>query len=378
MNLPTATFREKPTCRSQLRPILLATMALGVAACGSSDDESAPAATSATVDSGAGTSSGAAGPVSGTSSSDSDSCFGFTMFGPIVGADCQTGDFFSYPSEDAILAMSTFDYALDIEPNDDLQTAAVLPVHLALYDVIKNSVATFGTLSSGPDVIDNYTFTSPEATRLGIELCSSNLAPCGQQTTDSNLAIGIAHIEVFDQLGQLLASTAINLGTGNFVSVDVDSGVSYYVSVVGGSLPETQDYYLRLTRMPATDSTSATEPVAPSAPDLSYYNESAFGVDTGLSRTFYWTAPSTNNDGTALLDLDGYVFYYGLVPEGTDSLQDWEYGYSERLAVGLSAYTVSVPDYGTWRFALTSVNAVGVESGHSMSILLTIAPPEAP
>lgn len=77
-----------------------------------------------------------------------------------------------------------------------------------------------------------------------------------------------------------------------------------------------------------------------------------------LSVTLSWTPPIERADGTALTDLAGYRIYYG-----ADSAQlDQVIGVDD---AGLSTYVISGLPAGTWYFAMTALDAGGLESGPS-------------
>jgi len=76
------------------------------------------------------------------------------------------------------------------------------------------------------------------------------------------------------------------------------------------------------------------------------------------SITLSWTAPTQNEDGTALADLAAYKFYYGTSSGG----------YSNQVRVdnpGLSTYVIGNLTPATYYIVATAVNAVGVESQFS-------------
>jgi hypothetical protein len=81
--------------------------------------------------------------------------------------------------------MTTLELALDLEPNDDLATAAAMPIDTLIYDVLKTSIATLGMLSAGSDDIDTYIFTASQGVRIDVELCYDRHYPCGQGTLRS-------------------------------------------------------------------------------------------------------------------------------------------------------------------------------------------------
>lgn len=71
-----------------------------------------------------------------------------------------------------------------------------------------------------------------------------------------------------------------------------------------------------------------------------------------------WNPPTQNTDGTSLTNLAGYKVYWG--PAQGD--------YTNSVTItnaGLSSYVVEQLTPATWFFALTALNAAGMESGHS-------------
>lgn len=76
------------------------------------------------------------------------------------------------------------------------------------------------------------------------------------------------------------------------------------------------------------------------------------------SATLMWDPPTQNSDGTPLTNLAGYRVYWGT--------SDGSYAHSVTLnSPGLSSYVVEQLTPGTWHFAVTAVNAAGVESALS-------------
>jgi hypothetical protein len=79
------------------------------------------------------------------------------------------------------------------------------------------------------------------------------------------------------------------------------------------------------------------------------------------SFTLSWTAPTQNEDGTALTDLAGYRIYYG-----TTTAQ-----YSEEVALdspGTSSYVIENLAAGKYFLVMTSVNSSGMESKYTPEI----------
>ena len=83
------------------------------------------------------------------------------------------------------------------------------------------------------------------------------------------------------------------------------------------------------------------------------------------SATITWTAPTQNTDGSALIDLDAYMIYYG-VSEGT---------YPNQVRVdnpGLTSYVIENLPPDTYFFVATSINTNGVESTFSNVAMKTV------
>lgn len=73
------------------------------------------------------------------------------------------------------------------------------------------------------------------------------------------------------------------------------------------------------------------------------------------SLTLNWTPPTTNADGSTLMDLAGYYVYFGTKPH--------EYPYEIYLDnEGLTSYVVEGLCPNSYNFALTAVNSKGLES----------------
>jgi len=81
--------------------------------------------------------------------------------------------------------------------------------------------------------------------------------------------------------------------------------------------------------------------------------------------TLDWMPPTQNTDGSVLTNLAGYTVYYGTSPNDL----------SQTIKVsnpGLTAYTVTGLNSGTWYFAVTSYTADGVESNRTSTVSTTI------
>lgn len=76
------------------------------------------------------------------------------------------------------------------------------------------------------------------------------------------------------------------------------------------------------------------------------------------SVTLSWEAPTSNTDGTPLVNLSGYTIYYGTNPAHLDqSIQINN--------VGVQTYVLDDLPSGTWYFAIMAVTNSGSESSLS-------------
>jgi hypothetical protein len=81
---------------------------------------------------------------------------------------------------------------------------------------------------------------------------------------------------------------------------------------------------------------------------------SVLQVATG-SATVSWTPPTTNTDGSALINLQGYRVAYGRSQGALDQS-------ATGISLGVSSTTINNLASGTWYFAVYAVNALGLES----------------
>jgi len=83
------------------------------------------------------------------------------------------------------------------------------------------------------------------------------------------------------------------------------------------------------------------------------------------SATLSWEAPTTNTDGTALMDLAGYRIYYGSSAGHLDHTVNIN-------TIGLQTYVIEGLEPGNWYFAVMAFGANGAESGLSDLAIKTI------
>lgn len=83
------------------------------------------------------------------------------------------------------------------------------------------------------------------------------------------------------------------------------------------------------------------------------------------SFTVFWNAPTTNEDGSALTDLSGYLIHYGTATNT----------YTETIVIdspGILSYVIENMTPGTYYLAMTSKNANGIESVYSGELVFEI------
>lgn len=93
---------------------------------------------------------------------------------------------------------------------------------------------------------------------------------------------------------------------------------------------------------------------------LSQFSITVNAIANG-SVTLSWTAPTENEDGSALTDLDGYCIYWGTTPGE----------YHEPVIIdneSVTTYVVENIPPGTYEFVATSFNQSGVESRYSSPV----------
>jgi hypothetical protein len=87
-------------------------------------------------------------------------------------------------------------------------------------------------------------------------------------------------------------------------------------------------------------------------------------IATG-SATLSWTPPTTRTDGSTLTNLAGYRVYYGTSASALTSQ-------ANVTNPSLSTLVISNLAAGTWYFAMTSLDAAGVESSRTNTVSLVV------
>jgi hypothetical protein len=188
-------------------------------------------------------------------------------------------------------------------------------------------------------------------------LATLTLAACGGESGSSSAAATAADSDTTTALVQPNVGT-IDRSQGIDQGID-DSG-STSSGAPGGST--------------AAPITAATPPTSGSGSSGAGTTTVATGskattpvqvVTTNGVATLDWMPPTQNSDGSVLTNLAGYTVYYGTSPNDLSQ--------SVKISnAGLSAYTVTGLNSGTWYFAVTSYSADGVESGRTSTISTSI------
>jgi len=178
---------------------------------------------------------------------------------------------------------------------------------------------------------------------------------------------------VLDQYGAVIWSARDYPDSGNLQEFWLDAGVPYYVMVVAVDTMGS-DLAYRLNVIEAQNQVKklppelvgAEEPAAkPKAPILTLAGSG--GAPGTVTFTLDWLPPTENEDGTPLLDLSGYVIYYGGMVGGS-------YDNSVRLDnSGLTSYVLDLPN-NDWIVAMTAFNSDGLESDFSNEVIVAHSP----
>ena len=91
-------------------------------------------------------------------------------------------------------------------------------------------------------------------------------------------------------------------------------------------------------------------------------NEAIVGIGTV---TVSWTPPTTNVDGSSLVDLAGYKIKYGTKKKRFPNIIDIE-------NVGLTSYVIENLSPNIYYFVMTAYRSSGVESDHSNMVSIDL------
>ena len=82
--------------------------------------------------------------------------------------------------------------------------------------------------------------------------------------------------------------------------------------------------------------------------------------------TLSWEAPTSNTNGSPLMDLAGYRIYYGISATDLSHTVDI-------TSIGMQTYVIDDLGPGTWYFAITAVTSSGSESTPSNIVTKTVS-----
>ena len=254
----------------------------------------------------------------------------------------------------------------DTEPNNSISTPGQASLNSRLPSG-RGGFAVNGSFNSSSDPADVFIFTLTASGNIEFTLCFMD-SSCSN-SAGNRIDVGTAYISVLDQDGAVIWSAIDGPDSGNIQEFWLDAGVPYYVMVVAADTMGS-DLAYRLKVVEAQSQVKVTPPpqpesVKPNAPVLSGW-ESA-GTDTTMTIELTWTPPTENDDGTPLVDLSGYVIYFGSQSSGL-------YTNSETLDNdGFAIYRIELPRE-EWAFVITAVNSDGQESDFSNEVQVQPGP----
>ena len=206
----------------------------------------------------------------------------------------------------------------------------------------------------GSDHMTQFALAAQIRNVLLCTLATLTLAACGGGADSSSTAAETAsdtasspvqpNVGMIDRSQGIDDSGSTSSGAGGSTAAPITAGATPPASGSGSSSSSGGGTTV------ATGS-KATTPVKP--------------ITTNGVATLDWMPPTQNSDGSVLTNLAGYTVYYGTSPNDL----------SQSVKVsnpGLSAYTVTGLNSGTWYFAVTSYSTDGVESGRTSTISTTI------
>jgi hypothetical protein len=245
----------------------------------------------------------------------------------------------------------------DTEPNNSLSTPAQASLNSGLPGG-RGGFAVNGSFNSSSDPTDVFIFTLTASGNIEFTLCFMD-SSCST-SVGNRIDVGTAYINVLDQDGEVIWRAIDGPDSGNIQEIWLDAGVPYYVMVVAEDTMGS-DLAYRLKVVEAQSQVRIILPpqpeaVKPNAPVLSGWESG--GTEDTMTIELTWMPPTENSDGTPLVDLSGYVIYYGSQSSGLS-------GDSVTLDnPGLAIYQIELPR-AEWIFVITAVNSDEQESDFS-------------
>lgn len=254
----------------------------------------------------------------------------------------------------------------DTEPNNSISTPAQATLNSRVQNGGRGGFLVDGTFNTSSDPADVFIFTLTASANIEFTLCFSD-SFCSY-SAGNRIDVGTAYISVLDQFGAVIWSASDDPDSGNIQELWLDAGVPHYVMLVAeDTMGSDLAYRLKVVEAQNQIIETPAEPagVKPNAPLLSGWESG--GTSDTMTIELTWLPPTQNNDGTALVDLSGYVIHYGSYPGGLSN-----------------SVTLNNPDLvtilidlqrGEWSFVITAVNSVGQESDFSNEVQVFSGPP---
>lgn len=259
----------------------------------------------------------------------------------------------------------------DTEPNNSISTPAQARLNSGVPRGQRIGFHVNGMINSASDSADVFVFTLTFAANIDFSLCFFDTR-C-QTNSGNRVPVDTAYIDLLDQNGDVIWTATENSTVGNLTNQWLESGVPYYLMIVGAdTMGSDLAYGLRVV-----EAQSQTKPVVVVPPPI--VEQDTFTVpelDAWLSAgsgeritiDLNWIPPTANADGSPFLDLAGYVIYFGPAASGE---------FTSFVAVDdpdLFSTQIELEN-DEWMFAITAVHADGLESELSNVVIVQEAPP---
>ena len=134
--------------------------------------------------------------------------------------------------------LPTLEIIPEIEPNDSMASATPLPITDT--PLAADIVGGIGLIQSGLDTYDYYSITANYSREHFVQLCPD---VCALGSASGNIDVDVAYFDILDSAGNIVASTAGDPASNNFISVTLDAGVIYYIAVTAVNTPSSFAIY---------------------------------------------------------------------------------------------------------------------------------------
>ena len=125
-------------------------------------------------------------------------------------------------------------YVDEVEPNDDISTAFAFDMPIPVVPEDLGGIIVRGSVDDTMDRLDTFSFTPSRKRWLFIKLCGTSCVPGSENGLDDDpdsLPVWIAHFNVLDADGRLIATSAGRNLIENYGEVCLDAGVISYIEV---------------------------------------------------------------------------------------------------------------------------------------------------